>query len=74
MAKQEREVSKHGMSFSEIGKVLGVSRERAQQIYAIAIQKLSHPKFKDNFFEIMEIMDEINRHGGEAHSGAKIFN
>lgn len=53
--------SRNAMSFEEIGKRLGVSKERARQIFKNAIRKLRHPMFKKEAMELLEILAEIEK-------------
>lgn len=49
------------MTFKEIGRVLGISEEKARKIYHKAIAKLSHPRNKDKWIKILETLEEIQR-------------
>lgn len=49
------------MTFEEIGKVLGISGEKARRIYYKAIAKLSHPRNKDKWIKILETLEEFER-------------
>lgn len=42
------------MSFTEIGKALGISRTAAEFIYETAMRKITHPKNKDALFKLIE--------------------
>ena len=58
------------MTFKEIGKVLGVSPQRAEKIYQNALRKLSSPRNKDKWFKIIEILSEIEKQKVESDSNA----
>lgn len=54
-------VSFYMMSYDEIGKRLGVSRQRAEQIFKNALKKLRHPKFLKQNRALLDTMAEIER-------------
>lgn len=61
------------MTFREIGKVLGISGERARKIYECALKKLSHPRNKEKLREILEILEEIEKAKAQSDSNTLDF-
>lgn len=49
------------MTFREIGRVLGVSPQRAEKIYQRALRKLSSPRNKDKWRKILETIAEMEK-------------
>lgn len=49
------------MTFKEIGRVLGISPQRAEKIYQRALRKLSSPRNKDKWQEILDTIKEIEK-------------
>lgn len=49
------------MTFKEIGRVLGVSPQRAEKIYQKALRKLSSPKNLKKWQEILDTINEIEK-------------
>ena len=52
---------RNAMSFEEIGKRLGISKERARQIFKNAIRKLRHPAFKKEAMGLLDTLGEIEK-------------
>lgn len=49
------------MTFDEIGLKLGISRQRAEQIFKSGMRKLRHPAFKKEVEFLFETLGEINK-------------
>lgn len=49
------------MTFREIGRELGISVQRVHKIYKCALKKLSHPRNKDKWQEILDTIKEIEK-------------
>lgn len=49
------------MTFKEIGRVLGVSPQRAERIYQRALRKLSSPKNLKKWQEILDTIKEMEK-------------
>lgn len=45
----------------EISKELNISKEKCRQVLLVAIKKLKNPKFKDQFKEIKEILELLEK-------------
>ena len=61
------------MTFKEIGRVLGISPQRAEKIYQRALRKLSHPKNKDKWYAILELAAEIEKEKSKSDSNTLDF-
>lgn len=61
------------MTFKEIGRVLGISTQRAQKIYERALKKLSHPRNKDKWRRILDTLAEIEAHKAKCDSNTLDF-
>ncbi|WP_139452522.1 sigma factor-like helix-turn-helix DNA-binding protein [Campylobacter armoricus] len=47
------------MNFEEIARELNISRVRVNQIYKSALKKLTHPKNKEKWREIMDTLEAL---------------
>ena len=56
------------MTFKEIGRVLGVSPQRAEKIYQRALRKLSSPRNKDKWRKILETIAEMEKEKAKGDS------
>lgn len=61
------------MTFKEIGRVLGISQERAEEIYQIALRKLSSPKNLKKWQEIIDTIKEIEKEKAKDDSNTLDF-
>ena len=61
------------MTFKEIGRVLGISQERAEEIYRIALRKLSSPKNLKKWQEILDTIKEIEKEKAKSDSNTLDF-
>lgn len=52
---------RNAMSFEAIGKKLGISKERARQIFNNAIRKLRHPMFRKEAMGLLDTLAEIEK-------------
>lgn len=59
--KKSFHIKSAAMSKREVAQKLGVTAERVRQIEEQALRKLSSPKFKDKWQEILETWGEIQR-------------
>ncbi|WP_300795588.1 RNA polymerase subunit sigma-70 [Helicobacter sp. UBA3407] len=56
------------MTFKGIGRVLGVSPQRAEKIYQRALRKLSSPKNLKKWEEILDTIKEIEKEKAKGDS------
>ncbi|WP_026943973.1 sigma factor-like helix-turn-helix DNA-binding protein [Helicobacter rodentium] len=61
------------MTFKEIGRVLGVSPQRAEKIYQRALRKLSSPKNLKKWQEILDTIKEIEKEKAKGDSNTLDF-
>lgn len=61
------------MTFKEIGRVLGISQQRAEEIYRIALRKLSSPKNLKKWQEILDTIKEIEKEKAKSDSNTLDF-
>ena len=61
------------MTFKEIGRVLGVSPQRAEKIYQRALRKLSSPKNLKKWQEILDTIKEIEKEKAKSDSNTLDF-
>lgn len=61
------------MTFKEIGRVLGISQQRAEKIYRIALRKLSSPKNLKKWQEILDTIKEIEKEKAKSDSNTLDF-
>lgn len=61
------------MTFKEIGRVLGISPQRAEKIYQRALRKLSSPRNKDKWQEILDTIKEIEKEKAKSDSNTLDF-
>lgn len=61
------------MTFKEIGRVLGVSPQRAEKIYQKALRKLSSPKNLKKWQEILDTIKEIEKEKAKGDSNTLDF-
>lgn len=61
------------MTFKEIGRVLGISPQRAEKIYQRALRKLSSPRNKDKWQEILDTIKEIEKEKAKGDSNTLDF-
>lgn len=61
------------MTFKEIGRVLGISQQSAEEIYRIALRKLSSPKNLKKWQEILDTIKEIEKEKAKSDSNTLDF-
>lgn len=61
------------MTFKEIGRVLGISPQRAEKIYQRALRKLSSPKNIKKWQEILDTIKEIEKEKAKSDSNTLDF-
>jgi len=48
-------------TIKEVAESLNMSKERCRQVLLVALKKLKHEKYKANFNDISEIINEIEK-------------
>lgn len=58
-----------GYTLEEIAQMLGVSRERVRQIEISVLKKLKHPKNRQKWAAIMDLLNEISKENAKRSNG-----
>lgn len=69
MEKRTYEVDR-AMSYADVGRIMGISRQRVQQIENVALKKLSSPELRDKWNDILETMVMMKKPMHYHNSGA----